>query len=88
MPLGLGTLLRSLRFQSTIDSVRLQFPRLDAIVQKTGKHFIDDLVAQCRVFDWERQFDAPEKISRHPIRTGKKNFGLSGIFKIKNPAVL
>jgi hypothetical protein len=87
MPLCLSTLLRSLRFQSTIGSVGLQLSRLDAIVQKTGKRFIDDLVAQCRVFDRKRQFDAPEKISRHPIRAGKENSRLSGIFKIKNPAV-
>ena len=87
MPLGLGTLLRSFRFQSTIGSVRLQFARLDVIVQKTGKHFVDDLVAQRRIFHRERHFDAPEKISRHPIGAGEEDLWAAGIFKIINPAV-
>src|SRR5437016_14430296 len=88
MPLSLGTLFRPLRFQPPIGSIGLQFSRFDTIVQKTRKHLVDDLIAQCRVFDGERQFNAPEKISRHPIRAGKKHSGLAGILKIKNPAVL
>src|SRR5438067_1837753 len=75
-------------FQPPIGSIGLQFSRFDTIVQKTRKHLVDDLIAQCRVFDGERQFNAPEKISRHPIRAGKKHSGLAGILKIKNPAVL
>ena len=87
MPLRLGTRLRSLRFQPAIGSVGLQLPRLDAVVQKTRKHFVDDLIAQRWVLNGERQLDAPEKISRHPIRAGKEHSRLSGILKIKNPAV-
>jgi len=85
--LGLGTLLRSLRFQSTIGSVGLQLSRLDAIVQETRKHLVDNLIAQCRVFDGKGKFDPPVKISWHPIRTGKEHSGLTGILEIENSAV-
>src|SRR4029453_12405195 len=88
MPLRLGTRLQSFRLQAAVFSIRLQLPCLDTIVQKARKHFIDDLVAQRRILDGERQFDAAVEIARHPIRALEEDPGLAGILKIKNPAVL
>src|SRR5438876_10137494 len=88
MPLRLGTRLRAFGFQTLVLSIGLQLPCLDAIVLKARKHFIDDPIAQRRIFDGERQFNATVKIWRHPIWTGGANLGLSGILKIKIPAVL
>src|SRR5207248_9973176 len=88
MPLRLRARLRSFGLQTTVLSIRLQFPCLDAIMQKAGKHFVDDLVAQRWILDRERQFDAAIKVTRHPIRAGQEHSGLAGILKIKNSAVL
>src|SRR5439155_22051551 len=49
---------------------------------------VDDLIAQRRRLDREGQLDSPVEIAPHPIRAGKKNPRLPGIFEIKNPAVL
>src|SRR4030095_4073506 len=87
MPLGLGTRLRAFGFQTPVLSVGLQLPRLDAIMQETWQHLVDNLIAQRWVLDRERQFDPPEEISRHPICAGKEDSGLTGILKIKDPAV-
>ena len=57
-------------------------------MQKGWNHVIDDLIAQRRCLDWEGQLDPPIKISRHPVRTGKKNPRLPRIFEIKDPTVL
>src|SRR5437016_11878862 len=88
MPLSLGTRLRPLRFQAPILPIWLQLPRLNAIVQETRKHLVDNLIAQCRIFDRKPELNAPIKISRHPICAGKEHSRLAGILKIKNPAVL
>src|SRR5436190_700586 len=58
------------------------------IVQETWKHLLNDLVAQRCVFDRERQFDPPVEISRHPICAREEHLRLSGVFEMKNPAVL
>src|SRR6202022_1230169 len=88
MPLCLRARLRALRFQTTIAPVRLQLPCFDAVVQKSGKHLMDNMIAQRRSLDWKRDFDAAEKVSRHPISAGEKQFGLAAVFKVVDPAVL
>src|SRR5215813_12008628 len=57
-------------------------------MQKCWNNVINDLISQRRRLDWESQLDSPVKIARHPIRAGKENPRLTGIFKIKYPAVL
>src|SRR5262249_53138376 len=57
-------------------------------IQECGNYIIDDLIAQHGGFNRKSQLDSPVKIARHPIRAGKKNPRLTGIFEIKNPAVL
>src|SRR5437763_11810336 len=88
MPLGLGTRLRSFRLQPTVTAIGLQLARFDAIVQKPGKNFVDDEVAQLRSLDWKRDFNPTQKIPRHPIGAGKVHFRLAAIFKTINAAVL
>ena len=88
MPLRLRARLRSLRLQPPITSIRLKLARFYTVVQKPRKHFIDDVIAERWIFDWECDLDAPQKISRHPIRAREQNFGRSGIGKMINPAVL
>src|SRR5262245_25936804 len=87
MALRLGMRLRSFWFQPAIDYVGLQLSRLGAVVRETWQHLVADLIARYRDFDRERELDAPEEISRHPIGAGKEHSGLSGILKIKNAAV-
>ena len=57
-------------------------------MQKRGNNVVDDLIPQRGRLDRESQLDPPVKIARHPIRAGKKNPWLPGIFEIKDPAVL
>ena len=52
MPLRLGTRFRALRFQAAITSVRLQLARFNTVVQKSGKHFVYDMIAQRRSLNW------------------------------------
>src|SRR5437899_947110 len=73
LPLRLSARFRTFRFQASVDAIRLQLTRLHAIVQNCWDHVIDDLNAQCGRLDWERHFDPPEKIARHPIRARKVN---------------
>src|SRR5262245_62202985 len=88
MPLRLRARLRTFRFQAPVGPVRLKLARFHAIVQKTWKHLVNDLVAQRLVFDRECQFDSPIEISRHPICAREKDLGLTGIFEVKSQAVL
>src|SRR5437879_2361428 len=88
MPLRLRARLRAFGFQSPIAPVRLKLACFHPIIQKTWKHLVNDLVAQRWVFDRERQFDSPVEISRHPICAREEDLGLTGIFEVKNPAVL
>src|SRR5437588_13052795 len=46
------------------------------------------MIAQRRSLDWKCDFDPAQKVSRHPIGTGEKEFGLDAVFKIVDPAVL
>src|SRR6266704_738191 len=88
MPLRLRARLRTFGFQAPVSSVRLKLARFHAVMQKTWKHLVNDLVAQRWVFDRERQFDPPVEISRHPICAREEHLRLSGVFEMKNPAVL
>src|SRR5438094_10610215 len=66
----------------------IKLPCFNYIMHKTRKHLVDDLDAQRRMLDRERQIDAAIKVTRHPISAGKEHFGLAGILKIKNSAML
>ena len=88
MPLRLRAGLRTFGFQAPVSSVRQKLARFHAVVQKTWKHLVNDLVAQRWVFDRKRQFDPTVEISRHPICAREEDLGLTGIFEVKNPAVL
>src|SRR6267378_5559355 len=46
------------------------------------------MIAQRRCLDWECDFDPAEKVSRHPIGAGEKQFGLAAVLKVVDPAVL
>jgi hypothetical protein len=57
-------------------------------MQKAWQSFVDQLIAQRRVFDRKRNLHAPQKIPRHPIRARQKDFRLSIVGKVIDPAVL
>src|ERR1700720_1497026 len=88
MPLRLRSRLRTLRFQTTIASVRLQLTRFNAVVQKSGEHLIDNMITQRRSLDRKCDLDPAKKVSRHPIGAGEKQFGLAAVLKVVDPAVL
>src|SRR5437773_6303569 len=87
LPLRLSARLRTFRLQSTVGAIRLQLARLHAIVQDRWNHVANDLIAQCRRLDRERDFDSSEEISRHPVRARKVNERISSGFEIVDAAV-
>src|SRR5215831_14136498 len=88
MQLGLRPRFRPLRMQTPITPIRLEFPGLDAVVQKIRQNFVDHLLTQWQRLHRERQFDASQKIARHPIGTGKIKIRLPIVLEEKNAAVL
>src|SRR5262249_12302800 len=56
--------------------------------QKRWNDVVNNLIAKRRRLDWKSELDSPVKIARHPVRAGKENPRLPGIFKVENPAML
>src|SRR5690349_19441617 len=88
MPLRLCARLSAFWFEAAIASVRLEFARFDPVIEESRKHFVDDVIAQCRILDWECHLHASQKIPRHPVGAGQKNLRVSVVVKTINPAVL
>src|SRR4051794_13741772 len=72
----------------SIAPVRLENAGLNIVRERQGENFTGDTLAQIAIFDGEDCFNSAEKIARHPISAAHKDFGLAGIFKIENSAVL
>src|SRR5437879_3062730 len=87
LPLRLPARFRTFRLQSTVGAIRLQLARLHTIVQDRWNHVVNNLIAQCRRLDRERDFDSSEEISRHPVRARKVNQRISSVFEIVDAAV-
>src|SRR5438105_5072432 len=71
---------------TAIRSVGLKQARLHVVGQRTAEHFMNESLAQDAILDGECQFNAPEKIARHPIGAADEDLRLAGILKIIYPA--
>src|SRR6266404_3306363 len=88
MELRLQTRGAFFRLEADVGTIGLKFARFDVIVEKAWEDFVDDLVAQDRVFDWKSDLNAANKIARHPIGAGEIQVRLPGVFEIVDAAVL
>src|SRR5205085_9562668 len=76
------------RLKANIGAVRLEFARFDVVVEKTREHFVNHFIPQGGVFDRKYDLDAPDEVSRHPIRARQVKLRVPPILEVINAAVL
>src|SRR5690348_8657242 len=88
MKLCLGTSRAFGWTEPDIAAIGLQFARFYLVIEETRQNIVHHFIAQVGRINREGDLDAAIEIARHPIRTGKVNIGLAGVFKIVNATVL